>query len=164
MDGDRLRRFQLVYNEAFPAVFTYLGRRVSDRGAVEDLVQETFAAAARELERPELEDVTVGWVIGIARHKLADWWRKQEREDARVRRWRSERPAPDLAEPAERVVETLTALPMAQRAALVLHYLDDLPVTEVADLLEKSVPATESLLARARHAFRDAYGEDLVDA
>ena len=57
----------------------------------------------------------------------------------------------------------LACLSPPHRAALTLRYLDDLPVPEVADFLERTVHATEALLVRARSAFRRAYeaGEDL---
>jgi RNA polymerase sigma-70 factor (ECF subfamily) len=44
-----------------------------------------------------------------------------------------------------------------------LHHVDDLPVVEVADLLERSVVATESLLARARRSLRAAFEETTDD-
>jgi RNA polymerase sigma-70 factor (ECF subfamily) len=53
----------------------------------------------------------------------------------------------------------LQALRGQHRLALVLRYLDDLSVAEVARLLGKSVRATESLLVRARAALRAAYEE-----
>ena len=53
----------------------------------------------------------------------------------------------------------LTTIPPHYRAALTLRYLDDLSVPECADVLDRSVHATESLLVRARTAFRSAYEE-----
>ena len=47
-------------------------------------------------------------------------------------------------------LDGLAQLPAAQRAALVFRYVDDLSTAEVAELLDRSVAATESLLARAR--------------
>jgi RNA polymerase sigma-70 factor, ECF subfamily len=54
----------------------------------------------------------------------------------------------------------LQALSAPYRLALMLRYLDDLSVADVARLLGKSVRATESLLARARTALRAAYEEE----
>ena len=51
----------------------------------------------------------------------------------------------------------LDLLGPAHRAALVLRYLDDLPVPQVAETLGRTVHATEALLVRARAAFRRAY-------
>jgi RNA polymerase sigma-70 factor (ECF subfamily) len=58
-----------------------------------------------------------------------------------------------------RAIDVLAEVPTSQRAALVLHYLDGFPVSEVARLLGKSEHATESLLARGRQSFKRAYGE-----
>jgi RNA polymerase sigma-70 factor (ECF subfamily) len=54
------------------------------------------------------------------------------------------------------VRNTLARLTPHHRAALVLRYLDGLPVAEVALLLDRSVHATESLLVRAKAAYRQA--------
>ncbi len=51
-----------------------------------------------------------------------------------------------------------------QRAALTLRYLDGLPVAEVAELLGRSVHATETLLVRAKVALRRVYREGRDDA
>ncbi|MFI5267603.1 MAG: hypothetical protein ACHQ7M_09535 [Chloroflexota bacterium] len=40
------------------------------------------------------------------------------------------------------------------------RYLDDLPVAQVADLLDRTVHATEAWLVRARTAFRQAYSQE----
>jgi RNA polymerase sigma-70 factor (ECF subfamily) len=60
---------------------------------------------------------------------------------------------------ALRARETLDRLAPQHRAALTLRYLDDLPVGQVAELLDRTLHATEALLVRARTAFRRAYTE-----
>jgi RNA polymerase sigma factor (sigma-70 family) len=57
------------------------------------------------------------------------------------------------------VLDTLRALPSAQRAALVLHHVDGLSVRETAALMGRSPAAVESLLARGRERFRAAWEE-----
>jgi RNA polymerase sigma-70 factor (ECF subfamily) len=54
----------------------------------------------------------------------------------------------------------LARLPVPQRAALTLRYLDGLPVNDVAEHLGRSVHATETLLVRSRNALRRQYEED----
>jgi RNA polymerase sigma-70 factor, ECF subfamily len=153
--------FRVFYDEALPRVYGYLLRRCGGSVAIaEDLTQETFLAAVRELRRKRPIDAPVPWILGIARHKLVDHYR------------RSETRAPDLellddpelptAEPDASDELGLTALdqvPAAQRAALVLRHLDELSVPEVAAVLGRSVEAVESLLARGRVSFRRAYLE-----
>ena len=61
-----------------------------------------------------------------------------------------------------RALSALAAVPSPQREALALRHLDGLSVPEVARALGRSVEATESLLARARRAFRRSF-EELAD-
>ena len=56
-------------------------------------------------------------------------------------------------------MEALGRLTAMQRAVLILHYADGLPVRDVAREIGKSESATESLMTRARDALREAYEE-----
>jgi RNA polymerase sigma-70 factor (ECF subfamily) len=101
----------------------------------------------------------VPWLIGTARHKLVDHWRRREREERGLRlldRTATEDPW-DAELDTLRAAEVLDRLTAAHRAALTLRYLDDLPVPQVAALLGRTLHATEALLVRARSAFRTTY-------
>ena len=63
----------------------------------------------------------------------------------------------DVRLDALRAHQVLDGLSPQHRAALTLRYVDDLPVPQVAALLQRTVHATEALLVRARAAFRRAY-------
>jgi RNA polymerase sigma-70 factor (ECF subfamily) len=101
----------------------------------------------------------------VARHKLADHWRRAGREQRGLRLL--DTGSPDVDDPWETVVDQIRArevlgrLGTHHRAALTLRYLDGLPVPEVARHLDRSPHATEALLVRARAAFRRIYeGEE----
>ena len=121
-------------------------------------------AAVLEKAAPPLN---VGWLIGVARHKLVDHWRRtasDERKLAAAAQAATSGPAGGAAtDPWEGTLDTaavhaaLVLLPFPKRAALALRYLDGLPVAEVAALLGRSLTATETLLVRARAALRRAY-------
>jgi RNA polymerase sigma-70 factor (ECF subfamily) len=107
----------------------------------------------------------VPWLIGVARHKLADHWRRTEREQRGLRLL--DRQTAEADDPWEAAIdrirarEVLSRLGPHHRAALTLRYLDGLPVPEVASYLDRTVHATEALLVRARAAFRRIYeGEE----
>src|SRR6185437_3672810 len=114
---------------------------------------------------PCTPEPSIPWLIGVARHKLADHWRWVEREQRGLRLLDGEPARVD--DPWETTVDRIRArevlgrLGAHHRAALTLRYLDGLPVPEVARHLDRTVHATEALLTRARAAFRRIYeGEE----
>ena len=157
--------FQAFYAEALPVVYGYLRVRCGGSASVaEDLTQETFMAAVRWIKEGGRVDSPLPWVVGIAKRKLLDHFRKEERSQRRlVLAWDAgpaEDPPPWTSLTHERAMTALAAVPSAQRAALTLRYLDGSSVEEVAAELGKTVHATESLLARGRESFKRAYAED----
>lgn len=153
-----------LYDEALPHVYGYLLARCRDRTLAEDLTAETFLAAVTALRRPGAPAPSVPWLIGVARHKLADHWRRLEREERGLRLLDGTENSAvdpwDEAIDAIRAHAVLDGLGPHHRAALTLRYLDGLPVPEVAGCLGRTVHATEALLVRARAAFRRSYGEE----
>ncbi len=150
-----------LYDSALPRVYGYLISRCGVASTAEDLTSETFLAAADAVVRGTCPTMSIAWLIGVARHKLVDHWRRTGREERGLRSVGSEAVEPDDPWDVELDVlaarATLERLSPHYRAALTLRYLDDLPVSEVASVLERTVHATEGLLVRARSAFRRAY-------
>jgi RNA polymerase sigma-70 factor (ECF subfamily) len=111
--------------------------------------------------------MTVAWLIGVARHKLVDHWRRQAREERNLKLAHDEPAAPDdpwdAAIDAAQARDVLAMLGVHHRGALTLRYMDGLSVPEVAQHLGRTVHATEALLVRARTAFRRAYEETCDD-
>ena len=69
-----------IYPDALPQVYGYLVPRCGSVAVAEDLTAETFMAAVAASRRHPPPHVSVAWLIGIARHKLVDHWRRSERE------------------------------------------------------------------------------------
>ena len=155
--------FWELYERALPSVYGYFVRRAG-AAVAEDLTQEVLLQAARAFRRGETAKLTVPWLMTVARSRLVDHHRAEARRDRKlVLAWsaqRSDSPSADADSDARLLTaeteRALGTLPAAQRAALVLHHLDDLSVNEVAEALGRTVRATESLLARARQSFRTA--------
>jgi RNA polymerase sigma-70 factor (ECF subfamily) len=148
-----------LYDTALPQVYGYLLSRCGQRFLAEELTAETFLAAVEAVRtRPPLE-LTTAWLVGVARHKLVDHWRRAEREERGLRLVGDQRPDDPWDERLEVLLarEVLMTLGPHHRAALTLRYLDGLPVPEVAEHLDRTVHATEALLTRAKAAFRQAY-------
>lgn len=110
-------------------------------------------------------EVTTGWLVGIARHKLVDHWRRTEREERKLQMVHDATDDADDPWDAQldvtRARTVLVELAPQHRAALTLRYLDGLRVREVAEALDRTVRATEALLVRSRTAFRRAYQGDV---
>lgn len=168
-DGDAFRAFYAI---ALPRVYGYFYSRAGGSAPLaEDLTQETFLAAVRELRRGRGVQDPMSWLIGIARHKLLDHYRAKEREERVLQRaiegeqstkrddW------PDLATEfaRQRAIESLAIVPATQRAALALRYMDGLSVPEVARTMGKTVHAAESLIARGKQSFRRVFVEQRDD-
>jgi len=156
--------FGAFYDDALPRVYGYFLHRTGGSPTLaEDLTQETFLAAVRELKKGRRPDARIPWIYGIARHKLIDHYRQRERAERLV--LTAEAHVDEVTVEAgsdaghERVVAALAAVPASQRAALVLHHLDGFSMREVADLLGKTEKAVESLLGRGRESLRRAYLE-----
>jgi RNA polymerase sigma-70 factor (ECF subfamily) len=147
-----------LYDSALPEVYGYLLSRCGQRALAEDLTAETFLAAVDAGQR---SDLSVAWLIGVARHKLVDHWRRTAREERGLRVVAGERVEPN--DPWDARLDVLVArdvlaeLGPHHRAVLTLRYLDGLSVAEVAERLDRTVHATEALLSRAKSAFRKSY-------
>ena len=149
-----------IYDRALPQVYGYLRARIGSDQIAEDLTAETFLAAVQAVQRNAVPDLSVAWLIGVARHKLVDHWRRQARDERSLRALPDDGDAvDDVAAHFERMRTraVLDELGAHHRAALTLRYLDGLSVPEVAHHLDRTVHATEALLVRARNAFRVAY-------
>lgn len=145
-----------LYERTVDAVYRYASRLCGhDRAAAEELVQDTYLQLVQLVRSGSPDVVDGGWLIVTCRSRFLDRLRSQRRrevrEDAAVRLFPT---APDGPAEGDATGDRLAALPADQRAALVLRYVDDLSVPDVARLLGRSVHATESLLARGRATLR----------
>jgi RNA polymerase sigma-70 factor (ECF subfamily) len=156
-DAEPATREELLsqtYRSTLPDVFGYLLRRLDgQRAEAEELTQETYLAYVMALRDGEPIERPAAWLQTVARNKLVDHLRRRGRRVRVEARLSSDEPV--IFHSRSETESLLHELPPAQRTAMVLRYLDDLSVAEVAGLLDRSVRATESLLARARRTLSD---------
>ena len=150
---------QALYERTLPPVWRYVhSRLVSDVNAAEDVTSETFLAAVRGIRSIDPDrGPFVGWLIGIARHKIADHQRSMRRlADAPA----AEPPGDDASKIAETgelraaVGDVMAKMADDERIVLEWKYLDGLSVREIGARLGRTEKAAEALLYRARAAFR----------
>jgi RNA polymerase sigma-70 factor (ECF subfamily) len=126
-------------------------------------MQEILLAAWQALPGFRAEAGLRSWVLGIARHKLEDYYRKRIREYELAEESDPEidlavtpilEQQLDSAAQQEQVQKTLSALPEPYALVLLWRYRDEKSAREMAELTGKTEKAIERLLARARENFR----------
>lgn len=147
-----------------PAVYGFLYARVGGHAAVaEDLLQETLIEAVRSASTFRGESSLKTWLCAIARRRLSRHY-EAERKAAVLRAGLSV--VPDAGdddrsvdvERRDEITRALGALPPLHRQVLVLKYLDDRSVDEIAGELGRSRVQVQSLLQRARAGLREELG------
>jgi RNA polymerase sigma-70 factor (ECF subfamily) len=167
--------FRQLFDSYFPRLYRFaLARLHGDADAAGDVVQQTFCRGVEHLDSYRGEAALYTWFCQICTNLIMDHYRRQNQESRRVvfiedspevqailaalTDPEGERGEADLhRRDVTRLVQaTLDHLPERYGDVLEWKYVDELPVTEIADRLAVSVKAAESLLGRARLAFRDA--------
>lgn len=160
-------RFEALYREMVPIVHRFAANRLGKADA-EDVTSEVFHAAAVAFTDGRAERVTPAWLMAVSRNKVIDRWRIAERRSAisLLNRGRHddyvEFPADWTADPRrENVLAALDQCKPRERTLLVLHYLDGMPASQLAETMDCSISAMESRLARARRSFRKFYAPEV---
>jgi RNA polymerase sigma-70 factor (ECF subfamily) len=173
LDEERLRRavlagdeqaWRALYDAAFAELFAYVHWRCGGcPDLAEDAVQETWLVAVRRLrDFDPAQGPFLAWLRGIAVNVLRNLVRARQAARASSNGVASA-PASDerrRRDDAEHVARVLADLPERYEAVLRAKYLEQHSVDEIAALWQETPKAIESLLTRARQAFRSAYGRE----
>ncbi|MBS0365375.1 MAG: sigma-70 family RNA polymerase sigma factor [Proteobacteria bacterium] len=169
------RAFNEFYAMAAQRLAAFVRRRSSlDEASVEDLVQETLVKAVRSLDGYRGEAALFTWVVGICRNRLIDQQRHAHRrtggtsldEAAAHPEWSLRLRAPEAEQPEQRtdaerrgaaIMRALRDLPEPYATLLEAKYGDGLTMRQIARERGITVVAVQSLLARARAAFRSRW-------
>ena len=152
------------------SVYGYVRHRLIPRtDLVDDLVQEIFLAAWENLERFRGDSPLRNWLLGIARHKVEDHYRKRLRElpleDEEERLENSPSDVPDLEETlakrqaGQRTREILSSLSETYSVILLWRYWEKRSLRDIAVQTGRTEKAIERLLARARQQFKKRWNE-----
>ena len=151
------------------SIYSFVRQRLVPRvELVEDMMQEVLLAAWQGLPNFRADASLRSWILGIARHKLDDYYRKKLHKSEIAE---EDDPAfepiieplfdqqLDTAAQIERVQRTLELLPEPYALALIWRYREEKSVREMAQLSGKTEKAMERLLARARENFRRRWND-----
>ncbi len=153
-------------DEVYRFIYHQVGGVVQD---AEDIVQETLIAALDSIHRFRGNSKLRTWLFSIAVHKVADFQRQINRRPETVP---SDAAAPlpteDLSpeqamehlEARSKVHQALLRLPPHYRTALVLKYIEEMPVREICQVMARSEKSVESILVRARRLLSQIIKEE----
>jgi RNA polymerase sigma factor (sigma-70 family) len=152
--------FEVIFERHAPAILAFCRHMLGSREDAEDVVQHTFSAAYRDLQRGGDRDIALkAWLFTIARNRCLSVLRAQR--EVPIERDALEARSPSVAGLAEqveeradlrRLVADVRALPDEQRAALLLTELGGLTHVEVARVLEYEASRVKGIVFRARSA------------
>ena len=172
--GDELA-FDEFFGGYFPGLFRFaLARIGGDEDAAEEIVQATLGAAVRKLKTYRGEAALFTWLCTFCRHEIARHFRRSGREPATIALVEDDpalaaalsslasgaagqEAAMARAETARLVHVVLDRLPPRYASALEWKYIDGMAVKEIAARWSLSEKAAESMLTRAREAFREGF-------
>jgi RNA polymerase sigma-70 factor, ECF subfamily len=160
----------MLYRTHYSAIYGYILRRVGSQHDADDLVAEVFLIMVRYLPRFRWSGAPFrSWLYRLATNQVNRWARRRRRlaqkqlsqlsidEVADMRQ--AGVPAADL----EKAQLALLALPPRYQAVLSLHYLEEMPLAEVATVLGCRLGTVKSRLSRGREALRALLGRNEDD-
>ena len=148
-------RYQLPLN-------VYAFQLVHDEQASLDVVQESFSSAVRYIHTLRDDQKFASWLFGIAHQKCIQRWRKQARDES-LHEELAALPADFDADPLELLIrkeqeaefmEMLNSLPLPQRSVLLLHFLEEFSLEEIAAITDTQIGTVKSRMHYAKKAFR----------
>jgi RNA polymerase sigma-70 factor (ECF subfamily) len=165
--------FDSLFESAYPVLYRFaLARLDFNRDAAADVAQAAICKAIAKLHTFRGEAALLTWLCTFCRHEVYAWSKQHQRvpvelieDDPEIRAaLESLRAASDSVEAAldrvkvaSFVQRVLEQLPSHYATALEWKYIDELSMQEIGARLGLGVKAAESLLTRARQAFRDAF-------
>lgn len=163
--------FDALYDEHLQAVHAYVLARTRDREVAQDLVQETFLRAWRNIAQVGALEAgrQRAWLVAVARNLVIDRSRRTSSERAaveRVGRLSDPAPASDPAGQAEvardvaAVDRAIASLPEDQRVLLSLQVMGGLTSAEIGELLGEPAGTVRYRLSQVRSRLRTALEEE----
>ena len=158
------RSFERLYRKHAGDVYRYALVVLRNQADAEDVTQTTFLNAYRAMENGERPRSPQNWLIAIAHNVCRQRFRQSQRRPAEVvyEDELAQTVVEDEAISAEDIRRALGHLAFNQRSALVMRELEGRSYQEIAEILELSVSAVETLIFRARRALREQLEEGIT--
>lgn len=149
--ADRVERFRLLYDAAYPRIMAYALRRARSREDALDAVSDTFMAVWRRLDDVPEEPRSIPWVYGVAHRVLANQYRGLDRLARLTKRVEATAaPEPQTDPDFDQVHRALQALRPGDREILTLHAWEELDNDEIGVVMGITRSAVAVRLHRAK--------------
>lgn len=152
MDPSRERDFAAFYHSTWPRTVACAYAMVGGLGDAEEIAQEAYSRAWPRWSSLREYDDPGAWVRQVATRLAISRWRRHRTAVRFLARSRGPEPAAPPSEETAGLVAALKQLPEAQRRAIVLHHLGDLPVSEIAQIEHCPEGTVKARLSRGRAA------------
>lgn len=155
-----------LYRRYYESVFRYLYYRVGDQLTAEDLTAEVFERMVRRLPRFQPRGAPFeAWLFRIARNLSVDYFRKMSKRQHTVldERITANAESPERAASrslaSDQLLAALDTLTNAQREVIILRFLAEMPIAQVARVMGTTENAIKGLQRRGLVALRDVLSE-----
>lgn len=152
--------FEALFARYHRLVYNYAYMNLRDRAAAQDILQDTFIAAAKGVTRYEERGQFRSWLMGICRHRVLALLERRNVRDRLMQTSGLELVTPaneappwvplERKEQLEATLTALSALPPVQRDALSLYALNEFGYGEIAAILDCPVNTVKTLIRRGR--------------
>jgi len=149
-------------------LYAYVFELVHQEQTSLDIVQEAFINAAAHIRSLQHDDKFGSWLFNIAHQKCIQHWRKRHVEEISVdpqdEAYPDDSPDPQelliRREQEEAFMKLLDQLPMPQRSVVLLHFIEEFPLEDIARITETRIGTVKSRLHYARKALRKLIEEE----
>jgi RNA polymerase sigma-70 factor (ECF subfamily) len=168
--------FKEIYETNFNYVYSFVFLRLAaNKEATEDIVQETFISAMKGLISYRGTSSHKTWLCGIAKNKILNYYRNNIRREgfaySEELDYVEDKQDIELMvinlETRKVILETLNNLKSIYRYVLILKYIDDYSVNDIAKCLSKTPKSIDGLLQRAKGSFKKEFikisGDEIYD-
>ena len=164
-DGEQ-RAFKILYLKYSDLLFAYILHHLDhDKEVASDVWQDTWVVFIEKINDFQYNSTIFTWLCSIAKNKIADYYRNSKKQEQfqSIDKIHFDIDAEELEiasvdfETQIDVITILANLPDEYRYLLVARYIENKGVNEISFQIGKSYKATESMLTRARDAFRKEF-------
>jgi len=164
MDKEEIKKeFTKIYYQYIDSIYRFFYLNSDSQEVAEDLTQETFSRLWKALNSQEKIEKPRAYLYRLARNLIVDFYRKTQKNQEILLD-----SMPEIRDPGdvqkrviinteiEKIKKNLQGLKEEYQLVIIWHYLEDIPIKEIAEILNKTEESTRVLLHRALKALKES--------